>query len=305
MPKETRTNIWVVGGDGSGKTTLITLFPIAALRVGGILLPDDSAARHIYAWQHEFFSNGKFPPTGLEQRSGDFIFNYFKPADWEIAQLGNGRLQTQRIVSVVERSLSPEYDSEGFEDELEAQANINEEFSVIYCLDVNRPAESSIAHLRDIVSALKKSKQKKTRRLCVALTKADILAQARYLGANNRKIFDDEHPSGYEGNRHQKINILPNVVLEVVEQNLGIAGASYLREIVHGDAGHERGSKGIETSFEVCTAVGVAKDQNDNYRPNVQDPDAESYDVYDPHQLWWSGIERVFMRAHGTMPILI
>ena len=303
MPRETRTNIWVVGADGSGKTTLITLFPIAALRVGWILVPDDSTARNIYGWQHDFFSNGKFPPNGTNQRADKFIFENFTPPDWEVSQSGSGRLPTQRSVSVIERSLSSGYDNERFEEELEAQANINEEFGIIYCLDVNHPDESSIAHLQDIVRALSNSKRKNTRRLCIAFTKSDILAQPRYLGENNRKIFDDEIPSGNDGSKRQKINLSPNVVIEIVEQNLGLGTAGDLSEIVSAVSSQKKRTAHIETSFEVCTSVGVAKDQDDNYRPNVQNLDVESTDVYERHQLWWSGVERVLLRAHGTMPI--
>ncbi len=302
MPKETRTNIWVVGAHGSGKTTLITLFPIAALRVGWILVPEDSTARNIYRWQHDFFSNGKFPPNGTDQRADKFTFNNFKPPDWEISQLGSGRLRTQRSVSVIERSLSSGYDNEKFEEELEAQANINEDFGIIYCLDVNHPDESSIAHLQDIVSALGKSKRKKTRRLCIAFTKSDVLAQPGYLGENNRKIFDDEVPPGNDGSRRQKINISPNIVIEIIEQNFGLGTTGDLREFVSSVTSQRKGTGNLETSFEVCTAVGVAKDQDDNYRPNVQDLDVRSPDVYERHQLWWSGVERVLLRAHGTMP---
>jgi len=303
MPKETRTNIWVVGADGSGKTTLITLFPIAALRVGWILVPDENSSRIIYGWQHDFFSNGKFPPKGIDQRADKFSFSNFNPPDWEISQLGSGRLRTQRSVSVVERSLSSGYTNEKFEEELEAQANFNEELGVIYCLDVNHPDESSIAHLQDIVNALRKSKRRKIRRLCIAFTKTDLLAQPRFLGENNLKIFDDEYLLGNGGSRRQKINILPNDVLEIVEQSLGFGATRDLREIVSAVASREKGTGRLETSFEVCTAVGVAKDQDDKYRPNVQELDVESDDVYERHQLWWSGIERVLMRALGTMPI--
>ena len=130
MPKETRTTIWVVGAEGSGKTTLITLFPLAALRLGWILIPDQDTARYIYRWQHDLFSRGMFPPKGDAQRSDDFAFSNFKPADWEMSQLGNGRLRTQRTVTVVEHSLSSDYDNVAFEEQLMRQANINEEFGI-------------------------------------------------------------------------------------------------------------------------------------------------------------------------------
>ena len=305
MPKETRTTIWVVGAEGSGKTTLITLFPLAALRLGWILIPDQDTARYIYQWQHDLFSRGMFPPKGDAQRSDDFAFSNFKPADWEMSQLGNGRLRTQRTVTVVEHSLSSDYDNVAFEEQLMRQANINEEFGVVYCLDVNQPDVSCISHLQDIVKAFGETKSKKTRRLCLAFTKADILAQPNRLGGNRRKVFDDEYPWGIEADRRQKLNIVTNNILEDLERNLGLNAISELREVISGTAGHGQRSNRLETSFEVCTAVGVAKDREDNYRPNIQDPEFESNEVYERHQLWWSGVDRVFMRAHGAMPIFI
>ena len=305
MPKETRTTIWVVGAEGSGKTTLITLFPIAALRLGWILLPDQSTARFIYGWQHDLFSNGMFPPKGDTQRSHKFSFSNFKPADWEMSQLGNGRVRTQRNVTVVEHCLSSDYDNVAFEEELKRQANINEEFGIIYCLDVSQPDVSCISHLQDIVNIFGETKSKKARRLCIAFTKADVLAQPHHLGDNRRKVFDDEYPWGVESDRRQKLNIVTNDVLEILEKNLGIGAIQELRDVFSGTAAQGKQSNRLETSVEVCTAVGVAKDEEDNYRPNVQDSDVNSNKVYERHQLWCSGIDRVFMRAHGAMKIFI
>jgi len=299
MPKETKTTIWVVGAEGSGKTTLITIFPMAALRLTWILLPDQNTARYIYGWQHDLFSNGIFPPRGDAQRSKTFSFNNFKPIDWEVSQLGNGPLRTQRNVTVVEHTLSTDYDNVAFEEELKFQANTNEEFGIVYCLDLNQPDDTCISHLQDIVKALGETKGKKPRRLCLAFTKADILARPQHLGDSRRKVFDDEYPWGVESDRRQTLNILTNNVFESLQPNLGVGAAEELKEII---SGARNRTERLDTSIEVCTAVGVAKDQDDNYRPNVQDSDVGLSEVYERHQLWWSGIDRVFMRAHGAMP---
>jgi hypothetical protein len=323
MPKETKTTIWVVGAPGSGKTTLITLFPLAALRLGWILIPDQNTDRYIYQWQHDLFSRGMFPPKGDAQRSGNFSFSNFKPADWEMSQLGNGRLRTQRTVTVVEHSLSSDYDNAGFEDQLKRQANINEEFGIVYCLDMNQPDESCYSHLQDIVNAFGDSKSKKTRRLCLAFTKADTLAKPDRLGEDRQRVFDDVYPWGIEADRRQQLNFVTSNILDTLERErtLGYSAISGLKQVMSGTAGDGQRSSRLETSFEICTAVGVARDQEDNYRPNIQDSDVESNEVYERsniqdsdvesnkvyerHQLWWSGVERVFMRAHGVMPIFI
>ena len=301
MPRQTRNTIWVIGAEGSGKSTLITLLPIAALRIGWVLLPDEYTARHIYDWQHQLFSNGKFPPKGEAQRTSNFSFSHLKPEEWVMSQLRNGKLRIQRSITVVEHSIAAADGGLAIEEELTAQANINEEFGVVYCLDVNNPDESSIIHLQDIVKVFSKTKNKKTRRLCVAFTKSDMLAHPAHPGNNGSKIFDDELPGGSESNRRQKLIVTSDRIIEYLDQTLGTGGTGGLKNVILGNGDQQRREGRYVGNFEVCTSVGVAKDDENQYRPNVQDADADSADVYERQQLWWSGVDRVFLRAHGAM----
>lgn len=291
MPKDTKNTIWVVGEEGSGKTTLITLLPIAALRMGWILLPDDNTTtgQHIYDWQHQLFSAGKFPPSWDDQRAKDFTFSHLNPEEWQRSQLMNRRQRNHRSVVVVEQTIPRGDDTLPFSEELSLQASVNQEFGVIYCLDVNHPSEASTTHLRDIVKALGQSRSKSIRRLCIAFTKADLLGQENLPGTGLSRMLRVENFGEDGEDRRHSLSVTSEQILEFMEQG-SVRG---LRESV---STQER----LECSFEVCTAVGVAKDDTETYRPNVREDNDHSADVYDRLQIWWSGIDRVLLRVHGA-----
>lgn len=301
MPTKT---IWVIGPEGSGKSTLITFFPLAALRAGWVLRPDgeDSESR-IYDWQHRLFQTGQFPPRADGRAARPLTFSHLTGQElkefYEKDELPRNP-KTLEVRELTIPSRDEQAEERAFFDELRSAAQSTDEFAVIFCQDVNKVAESDFSRqVEETFSVL--SGTNKNRRICVAITKTDSLAKVDNRGSdlfttsNNRGSLQVEFKADVV-RRKAEMGIPEFRVLNQSKEDEALTLA--VGNLLQGERVRQVDLGGVVAALDFCTAVGVATDDAGAYVPNTT-CEGERESVFDTFQIWWSGIDNVFLTAHG------
>jgi hypothetical protein len=201
----------------------------------------------------------------------------------------------EHTIPHVDRGLQAE-----FYNELRSAARRESTFSVIFCVPADQVDDYGLSEdLKETVAALSVTRGSGAR-ICVAITKADILANTEH---NNIPI---SRPSSNGNGR------------ELDPEGVGNALDLYDQQTQAGDSRRDKRAQQyleekllpLETmgkavgAVEFCTAIGLARDDVGKLIPNVKDGGADGEVdeiVYDSLQIWSSGIYEVFLRTQGEV----
>lgn len=309
MTQLTKT-IWIVGPEGSGKTTLLLLFPLAALHFGRILLPqDDTTERFMYEWQDNFFVKGQFPPSGNDQSSRHFTFEYLTKQEWEEYHLKGLSTPKPRTLEVWEHTCSRD---NLLPPDPGVKSIRSGDLGLIYCIGAdNMGVYPHVERLIGIVENLHRLRQRKVTNLCLAVTKADLEVHD-HPGMWSNTVT----PGG--GPEDRILTIAPQELLrqasikssgeheaqEVQQQSKdwNMRVSAYVQDLMDGVGNDDKQLRNIRHGLHVCTAVGVVRSESDGQEvPNVQQTEHNGFKVLDRLQIGWNGIGNLFTDAYGEV----